>query len=470
MNKTLYVDLDGTLVKTDTLLEALLTLIKSKPMKALALPLWLLKGKAGFKEHVSHNVQIQPQTLPYNGALIEYLREENESGTELVLATAAHRSVAEAVAKHTGLFAEVFSTEGRTNLSGKAKLDAIRRRTREFDYAGNANADLPIWKEAHGAVVVGPRSIRDKASRLTNVVRWFAPEQVFFKLALRALRPHQWAKNVLVLLPAILAHEWQSSAKLWMGLWVFVSFSLVASSVYVINDLFDLESDRAHPEKKRRPLASGDLSITSGILLAAMANVAGFSIAMLVSTKLFLALMGYFVLTTMYSFKLKRVSIVDGFTLATLYSWRIVTGGVMTEVPITFWLIAFCMFFFLSLAFAKRATELLMMKHLNRESAAGRGYAVGDLDIVRLLGVGSGIASVIVLAMYMNHPGTQVLYKSPSYLLGAAIALFYWICRVWVKTDRREMNSDPIVFAIKDKVSYGILALISTFAILAMHF
>ncbi len=458
----IVVDLDGTLVSTDTLIESLFKLIKSQPSLIFQIPFWLFKGKAGFKIEVAKHISLDPAQLPYNNELLHYLRRERAKGRKLILATAAHKSIALSISEHLGFFERVLSTnEESLNLAGKAKSQAIPADCRPFFYAGNASVDLDVWRESAGAIVVGPNSLRKQAEKIVPVVKWIEPEQSRWTAWNKALRIHQWAKNLLIFLPLILAHRLDEAA-LWRNAFLgFIAFSVIASSVYLLNDIVDLDSDRQHPEKRNRPLARGSVSLPQGLVMAGLLFVLGMGIAAWANERLLLALLGYYILTTIYSFKLKKIPILDAFTLAGLYSWRILSGGVVTETRLTFWLMAFSMFFFLSLAFAKRSTELKLMLSLNKKKAGGRGYFTDDLAMVNALGVGSGMASVVIFAMYVNQPVIVQLYQSPRYLLAIAIVLLYWISRVWLLTDRGQMNSDPILFAVKDKSSYFLLFVIA---------
>ena len=470
MTKTLYVDLDGTLVRSDTLLESLYILLRESPHYLFLLPLWLLKGRAHFKEMISSRAEIEPDLLPIDKDFLSYLRRERAMGTRLILATAAHERIAKKVFDHIGLFESYLATKDGENLKGSKKLEKIKEQNPEFYYAGNHPVDLKIWKEAKGAVVVGPSSLKKKAEKLTEVISHFPPKRSSLKILIKGLRVHQWAKNLLLFLPLLLAHEYTNVEKLITTFWGWLFFSFVASSVYLLNDIVDIEADRAHPEKSKRPLASGEMPLHVGAALAVFTFFIGFIGAFAVSKTLFTMLLIYYVITTLYSFRLKKIALVDAFTLAGLFTWRIFAGGKVADVRITFWLMAFSMFFFLSLAFAKRAAELHTMKSLGRKKAKGRGYMVEDEASVKLLGAGSGIASIVILTLYVSQPTTLFLYSSPSILLGCCIAMLYWISRVWLKVDRGEMSEDPIAFALKDKASYLVVIAAAVFAYLARNY
>ncbi|MCI0570121.1 MAG: UbiA family prenyltransferase, partial [Myxococcaceae bacterium] len=353
----LVVDLDGTLVRTDTLHETFLLLLKRAPWTALLLvPLWLLRGgKAHLKAELARRVELDAAHLPYHEALLDYVREERARGRRVVLATAADRRIAEAVAAHLGLFDEVLASDGRTNLSGARKLAALRERLGPgvpFEYAGNDEVDLTLWRESARAVLVGgSAALRRRAEVLGRPLRHFAQPGVSVRRWVKAVRVHQWAKNVLVFVPLVAAHRVQDAGALVQAVLAFAVFSLCASSVYVLNDLLDLPSDRRHPTKRRRPFAAGDLSIETGLLAAPVLFVAAFGLSALLLPPAFtLLLAGYYATTLAYTLWLKQVLVLDVLVLAGLYTLRIFGGSLSVQVPTSSWLFSFSMFLFLSLA------------------------------------------------------------------------------------------------------------------------
>lgn len=277
-----------------------------------------------------------------------------------------------------------------------------------------------------------------------------------------ALRPHQWVKNLLILLPLVLAHQVTNFPKLAAGILAFWSASFCASSVYILNDLMDLESDRRHPTKRLRPLAAGTLSISAGLILAAAMLLGAFAIALVLPWKFQALLAIYFVLSTAYSLWLKRRLLVDVMALAALYTFRIIAGAEAVNVPLTMWLLAFSMFFFLSLAFVKRYSELIQVEDAGGEKISGRGYRVSDLRIIESVGPASGYLSVLVFCNYLDSQLVRILYPRPHVLWLVAPLLLYWITRVWFVARRRLMHDDPIIYAIRDPVSQltGVLAAI----------
>lgn len=462
----LCVDLDGTLIRSDVLLESLVLLIKRNPLYLLLVPFWLLRGKAALKAQIASRVKLNPAALPYDRELLSWLESERATGRSIWLCTATNRKFAEEIAAHLGLFAGVLASDHESNLAGEAKATQLVERfgDRGFDYCGNERRDLAIWRRARSAIVVNASSqLERQAAKLTELAKTFPVRSRPLRAAIRALRPHQWAKNALIVVPLLAAHRVSDPGALLEGLLAFVAFSLCASSVYLLNDLLDLEADRAHPRKSKRPFAAGDLSLLAGLLLAPCLLAAAVAIAAVLPQKFWLVLGTYYTLTCAYSFLLKSFVIVDALALAGLYTLRIIAGAAAVSVPLSFWLLLFSVFLFLSLAFVKRFAELENLRRRQRLKAAGRGYHVEDLSLLQSLGTASGYLSVLVLALYINSPDIQALYSQPKVVWGLCVLMLYWISRVWMKAQRGEMHDDPVVFALKDRQSLavGILAAIS---------
>jgi len=460
----LCVDLDGTLIKTDLLWESLLALLKQSPFSIFQLPFWLLKGKAAFKHEIARRVTLDASTLPYDQALVEFLANERRSGRELVLATASHESFARAVAAHLELFGErVFGSGASTNLKGARKVALLVERygVRRFAYAGNSAADLPVWAEADEAIVVNASAgLVRRAQALTPVSRVFSKSVNWPKQVAKALRVHQWAKNVLVFIPVVASHQITNRTLLLQATIAFLSFSLSASAVYIINDCLDLASDRRHPRKKDRPFASGNLSIPFGLLLAAGCLVGGIGLAFALPSSFLLVLAGYLVLTTGYSFYLKQFVLLDVIVLAQLYTVRVYGGGAATGVAPSHWLLTFSLFLFLSLALVKRFTELRLTSQSAGKELHGRGYWVTDLEHVSSIGTASGLIAVLVLALYISSKEVLLLYTHAEVLWLVCPVMLYWISRIWMLAYRNCMDDDPVVFAVKDSKSYLMAAII----------
>jgi 4-hydroxybenzoate polyprenyltransferase/phosphoserine phosphatase len=466
-NETLLcVDLDGTIVRTDTLWESILKILRTKPAILLYLPFWLLKGKAYLKHRIATYAQLRPNNIAYNEDVLFFLRSEHAKGREIILATASDFQIAESVAQYLGIFSGVLASDGIRNLSGKNKLEAIKNIVGSlgFEYLGNSTADLHIWKEAAKAHIVSPsRRLFHKVKEVAAVERVFASTEKKWTALIRSLRPHHWFKNLLLFVPLVTSHKINDPELLFRAFIAFVSLSLCASCSYIINDLLDLPVDLQHPRKRFRPFASGSLSIRTGLLLSLLLLVVGFTLSISILLVPFTLMLGlYFILTITYSLFLKEIPILDVLVLAGLYALRVLAGGVVVDVYITTWLLGFAIFIFLSLAFVKRYTELLLIQSEDKNALEGRGYIVRDIEIIRIVGPVSGYLSVLVLALYINSKEVLLLYKHPWVLWFLGPCFLYWITRIWLIAHRGQMHDDPIIFAIKDKVSYivGIIAVV----------
>lgn len=452
----LCIDLDGTLCRSDTLVEALLAVLKHQPWVALLLPLWLLSGRAAFKQKIAERAALNPGDLPWRDDLLQDLQQERQRGRSIYLVTGADQRVARACADHhPGLFDGVIASDGRTNLTGSRKRAALVERfgERGFDYAGDATVDLKVWASARAAWVAGPNTaLRAKAATLTAVEQDYPQANGGAKAWIKALRAHQWVKNVLIFVPILLAQK-LDAATLFDAVLAFIAFSLCASSVYLLNDLLDLAADRAHPRKCLRPFAAARLPLISGVVLAPALLLAAFLVAAFTRWEFVLVLAAYYVLTLAYSLYLKRMPLIDVLMLAGLYTIRIIAGVAATGVVLSFWLLAFSVFLFLSLGIVKRYAEMDMVKASAGEKAAGRGYHIDDLPLLGNLGTAAGYGAVVVLALYVNSPESQMVYAHPRRLWLLAPLVLYWVSRVWLKTHRGEMHDDPIVFALKDRAS-----------------
>jgi 4-hydroxybenzoate polyprenyltransferase/phosphoglycolate phosphatase-like HAD superfamily hydrolase len=464
MSKPIVVDLDGTLIHSDILVESGFAFLRSFPQKFYQPLQWLSSGgkpalKAGLAEHVSIDVT----TLPYNPQVIGWLQEMRAAGRAIVLATASHESFAHRIAEHLGLFDRVFASDASVNLSSHRKRERLVAEYGEkgFDYVGNSHDDIAVWQAADRAYVVNPHAgVIRAATRGDNIEQVFENRPPQPRVWAKALRLHQWLKNLLIFVPLLAGHHLGDLPLLGLTVLAFISFGLCASSVYLLNDLLDLEDDRHHPVKRRRPLAAGTLPLLWGMALCPILLVAAFAIAIaLLPWRFNVVLLGYYVLTLAYSLALKRRVMVDVVTLAALYTTRIIAGAAAIGVHLTFWLLAFSMFFFLSLAFVKRYTELYSTLQAGREKTRGRGYLSSDLSVVSSLGTSSGYISVLVLAMYIQDERTAALYRHPQYIWIACPVMLYWISRTWVIAHRGAMNDDPIVFAARDRISLLVVAL-----------
>ncbi|OWU86725.1 prenyltransferase [Oceanicola sp. 22II-s10i] len=450
----LVCDLDGSLIRTDLLFETFWSAFSARWTAPLPATLALLRGRAALKAHLAGRGDIDVSRLPYNEEVLAELRAWRASGGRTALVTAADQALADRIALHLGLFDEVHGSDGLVNLKGTAKAQMLETRFGRggYDYIGDSRSDLKVWQGARrGISVDAPEALQRGAEALCDMRHFGRPPGTFRPL-MKALRPHQWAKNALVFLPALAGHAFGADL-LVRVLFAFIAFSLVASSVYVLNDLLDLEADRAHPRKRNRPFASGALPLSYGTWLAPCLLLGGVGIAAMLGP-VFLAVMAvYYLTTTLYSLRLKRLPVVDICTLAALYALRIVAGAAAVPIPLSVWMLAFSIFFFFSLAAVKRQAELVDGLATGRE-AKGRGYQVDDLPLVSMMAVAAGYVSIMVLALYVNSPEVRILYERPEWLWGICAVLLYWISRMVFITHRGQMHDDPVVFAARDKVSY----------------
>jgi len=463
----LVVDLDGTLLRSDMLFEGFWSAFGRDWRSPVRSVLALKDGRAALKRYLVSASAVDVATLPYDAKVIAYIEAWREPGGRTALVTASDREVAEAIAAHLGIFDEVHGSDGRVNLKGIRKAGFLADRFAEggFAYMGDASADLPVWQRAAKAITVNaPDSLRREAERVCGSVEHLVTETRSMTPYIKALRPHQWLKNVLVFLPMLTAHQLDGST-LFQSCLAFACFSLVASSVYVLNDLLDLAADRAHPRKKDRPFASGRIPIAHGTWMAAGLLILGALLAIGIGGDFLLVMLGYYLLTTAYSLDLKRRIVIDICVLAGLYTTRIIAGGVATGISLSVWLLAFSVFFFLSLAAVKRQAELVDSAARGELEASGRGYRVDDLPIIAMVAIGAGYLSVLVMTLYANAPAVMELYTHPEALWGVCAVLLYWITRTVLITHRGQMHDDPVVYAARDPVSQACFVIILGFVL-----
>ncbi|WP_428425448.1 UbiA family prenyltransferase [Methylibium sp.] len=452
-----YVDLDGTLIATDLLHESVLKLLRASPLDALRLPAWLMRGKAYMKQQIAQRVSFDWALLPYRPEVLDLVRRARGQGRRVVLATASDESFAAAVARHLGLFDAVLASDGSTNLSGRRKLDAIRADAagQPFCYVGDGFVDLAVWSGAASAVVVSNSAALGRRVReSTPIEAEIGLPKARLRDYLYGIRLHQWLKNLLVFVPLLPILRSATPSMDVSELWMFITFGLCASSIYVFNDLLDLEADRQHRRKRNRPFASGVIPIAHAMLIGLSLLLFGVAWAFLaLPMPAALMLLGYLALTTVYSLWLKRKMLLDVFALASLYTVRILAGAAAIEVEFSFWILAFSIFIFLSLALAKRYVEIDELKGGGRSSIKGRTYSSGDGLFVLAAGVTAGEISILTISLYMNDPLIALKYRHPHILWGLCPLLLYWIVRIWMKAYRNELHDDPVVFTAKDHVS-----------------
>ncbi|MCZ6799085.1 MAG: UbiA family prenyltransferase [Nitrospirae bacterium] len=466
------VDLDGTLLATDSLWESIFTLLKQNPWSLLYFLPWLLQGKAKFKSEISKLVSLDPKILPYRMEVLSYLETLKKEGRELILVTGSHERIAHSVADHLGIFSEVIASNDHVNLTGTIKARILEKHfgAKGFDYMGDSSADLQVWPMARHAILVHPsQSVLRQASDTSTIHHVFPSPHNSISLYLKAFRSHQWVKNTLLFLPLLSAHHLFNIQALFLASMAFISFSLWASAFYIVNDLIDLPADRRHPHKQHRPFASGSLSITQGLTFIPVLLGLSLGISFLtlpINFSIFLGL--YALITTAYSLVLKKMVILDVLTLAGFYTLRVVAGGAAVGVPISAWLLAFSVFFFLSLAFGKRHAELQLRKVSRRQGIERRAYLGVDKEMLAVMGTTSGYLSVLVLALYINSPEVFEHYSHPNMLWLACPILLYWISKTWILAHRGNLDDDPLVIALQDPTSYVLATLLSLLVFFAI--
>jgi 4-hydroxybenzoate polyprenyltransferase/phosphoglycolate phosphatase-like HAD superfamily hydrolase len=458
----IYVDLDGTLTPSDLLWETALRLVRSNILYGWLMVLWAFKGAWYFKQQIFSRMELNFQKLPIHDSVVARVREFKEKGHEVILASASPIRDVQKVADRLRLFDRVIASE-HSNLKGSKKLQAIEddAQGRDFIYIGDARVDLKIWRKAVRAIAVNPSRMLLWQARALNIeLEAIHTEGSLSRALFKAMRPQQWAKNALLFLPLMVAHE--SNPWLWLTVFsVFWAFSLVASSTYIWNDLMDLPSDRRHPRKKHRPMASGALSIAHAFVLMKLLGLAGFILAWLAGGwPVLIVVVLYTLATLLYTFVLKRIAFVDVLTLGLLYTLRVIAGGVAAGLLVSNWLLATSLFVFLSLALVKRCAELEFLQLEGGQDPHGRGYRMSDLGYLVSMGVSSGFMAVTVIALYVDSQAGSVLYSHPLFLWGICPVFLYWIMRIWILTSRKEMIDDPVHFAIHDRVSWCVLGVI----------
>ena len=454
-HRPLCVDLDGSLVKSDTLVDSLLVLARTRPLALGRLPGLLLQGKAAFKAYVTSLVRLDVVHLPYNFGLLEYLKAEYAGGRKIYLVTGADAKLARRVAAHLHLFEDVLASDGSTNLTGENKLAGVLARFEGgFDYVGNAMPDLPMLAQAQEPMVANPdaRLSRVLKRRGIHVTRTFTDRQSLPTVLRKALRLHQWAKNVLMFLPLMLAHTLTAEHLARTGM-AFFYFGLCASGTYILNDLLDIEADRRHPKKRLRPFAAADLSPITGVAISSVFLLVALVGAFRLSPEFLHWLLLYLVLTASYSLYIKRVASLDVILLAGLYTLRILAGGAATQTPISPWMAAFSIFFFLSLAMVKRFSELHNTRERGQVPASGRGYRIGDLEQLRSAGTASAYASIVVFSLYINGSAVSALYRHPARMWAITPLMILWISQVLLLAGRGELDEDPVLFALTNRMS-----------------
>lgn len=455
----LCVDLDYTVLATDILTEQIIRFVQKNPLNILIIFWFLLFGKHHLKKKLNEKVEIAPNELPYRRETLDFLNAEREKGRKLILITASLHQIGEKVNKYLGIFDEVYGTKNNTNLRGKNKAKFLIETFGEkgFDYLGDSRYDIPIWKKANKSYIVSNApSLIKKVSRFNNFGKIIQVPKITLLSIIKQLRIHQWVKNLLVFLPMVMAHSFNQE-KSMLGFIAFFAFCSISSAVYVLNDIFDLPFDRIHPNKKKRPLACGSITINQAIILFVFMLSLGLLLSSSLSSIFLLIAISYILLNLLYSFYFKSIYILDIFLLTFFYSIRIYAGGIATHIQVSKWLLAFSVFFFLSLASLKRYAEIVNLSDSPSKEQLGRPYTLSNSILTLLIGVVSAFAAVLVFILYINSDVVVMFYQNPKFLWLLAFGLLYWLLFLWDIANKGKMHYDLIIEALTNKVSLGII-------------
>jgi 4-hydroxybenzoate polyprenyltransferase len=457
---------DGVLTPVDLIFELAVSLIRSKPWRIFAVFFWMLRGRARFQARLSEAAMVDWSALPINQQVMDLIRGARAQGRPVFLVTAGEQASAVALTRYLDVFDDVIGAGGG---AGTASMILVGRFGRSgYDYIGSKKIDLDIWENARKAILVSnSRRLLRQVRAVAEIDAVIVAKSACAREYVRMFRLHQWLKNLLVFVPGMAAHRIAEISVFFRSAVAFLAFGLCASAVYILNDLADLDNDRRHRTKHNRPLAAATVSIQHALLIVPMLLVSSFWIAAALPLFFIEVLSGYFATTLLYSMWLKRQVIVDVMLLAGLYTIRVIAGATATGIQPSFWLLAFAIFLFLSLALVKRYAELNVLLHEDKARPAGRGYAVADLPVLLALGVASGFVAVLIMALYINNPDLQLAYPRAIWLWFVPGLLLYWISRMWMKTHRGEMHDDPVVFTARDWQSLIVVALIAVCFLLA---
>jgi len=463
----LCVDLDGTLIRTDLMFESIFLLIRENFLYFFIIPFWAIRGRYYLKEKLAEYVIPDIDFLPYNEEVLKIIRQAYDDGRDIYLVTASYYTVAEQIAGKFHFFKDTFASKDGINLVGKTKASFLKELfgTGNFDYIGDSYKDRFVWHISRKKILVDPNTAIRKEFSGTETELIITESHSKLFLLFSQLRVHQWVKNLLVFLPMLLAHV-VKPAMLISSTLAFLSLSIMASAIYIINDLFDIESDRRHPDKRNRPLASGNFKILSAIKIVPILIIISIILGYFAKgTETVYIVLLYFTVTVLYSLVFKHIYIADIIVLAGLYTLRLLLGGITTDTQISHWLLSFSMFFFLSLAALKRFIEL---KNTNTDNpdALVRGYVVGDIPIMMNAGIGAGLLSVLVYVLYINSPGISILYNNIFAMYLIAPVILFWVLRVWLIANRGRIHHDPVVFALRDRTSHLVFITIVIFSII----
>lgn len=452
----LAVDLDGSLLRTDSLIELLLQLLKANPLFVPLLFVWLLKGKAHLKRQVCNRVSLDVSTLPYNIDVLEYLRGQEQLNRSLILVTGADKYIAQQIADYLLIFNRVIASDGQNNITGISKKDRLLAEFghKGFDYLGNDKKDIVVWQVARKSIIVGSkRFVENVSADLTNIDRIFENKNEGISRWIQALRIYQWLKNFLIFIPLLAAHRYLELNLVFSSLVALLSFGFCASSVYVLNDLLDLTEDRRHPRKRFRPFASGVLPLADGIIICVLLLLLSFVVGLSLPDSFLFILLIYYLTTLAYSMRLKSFVVLDVIVLAGLFTLRMMAGSAAVDIWPSSWLLAHSMFLFISLALVKRYSELVTMQNEYGLAARARSYVATDSALLAVMGIASAFVSALVFVLYIASGTARLSYGRHHLIWLVCPLLLYWLCYIWLVAHRGKMHDDPMLFALKDRTS-----------------
>lgn len=457
--KPLAVDIDDSLLKTDMLLESLLAGFSIAPVTTLKVFWKNRRDKAALKAEMAEISNLDVSRLPVNEDVLAYARAARADGREVVLASGSDRALVDRLARRLDLEGDHIASDGTTNMTGGQKAEALVARygDKGFDYIGNERTDLKVWEAGDTAIAVAPnpRTRRALASLRPNAI--YLGERYRFASIVKALRPHQWVKNILLLLPVIAAHRasFFGFDQILLGM---IAFSFAASSIYIVNDLLDLDADRQHEKKHTRPFAAGTVPIRVGIAASFVLGVTALVASLIIDWKMFGLVAVYMSLSLAYSIYLKRLRWIDIWVLAILYTLRVVAGAVAGSVAASGWLIAFVFPVFMALGCVKRMTEVARAKDDNR--VPGRAYSKLDRNDLLNMSVLSAVNANIIFLTYTYSPTADQLYAGIWELRWVVLPVSAWLYRMISTGYAGAQNYDPIVFALRDRL--GLVLLVVT--------
>lgn len=467
--ENLCVDLDGTLIRSDSLWELILRALRHNPLYILLIPILLLKGKCFLKRRLSEKFGKFIKNLPFNSDVISYIVKRKKSGDKIWLVTACDRQLAKSIAEKTGLFDGIYGSSESINLRGERKAAFCESTfgAGNFDYIGDSLADLPVWKKSSTPIVVGRKNFTEKIQNKLGkkAVAIESGSEISLRNALKAARVYQWVKNTLIFVALISSHRYFILDDVRNSIMAFFAFCFCTSALYILNDLLDIESDRAHPNKRSRPFASGALPIYYGFSLMAIFAFASICVCASLPYDFTIIVFAYAAITMGYSFVFKRIPFVDVAVLSGLYYMRIFGGCVVIDCKISYWLSLFSIFIFFGLSLLKRYIELFE----STATAKTRGYTQSHFKFVRLAGITSCALSLLVFAIY-TQSGAKIYYEYPNMLLLGIIPIGYFLYKIWKDANCGLVDADPIVYSFRKKSNYALMALFAAIFALAKPF